>query len=81
MWCRVMGDLKEQIAITLWHRFAPEGHMEWSEEKHAAEYRDAADAVLFLARSSLGANADHTNLSQDDIDGMTIDEIADAVSR
>ena len=46
------NDLKEQIAINLWHRFAPEGHMEWSEERHAAEYRDAADAVLFLARSA-----------------------------
>lgn len=48
-----MTDIKEQIAIALWHRFAPEGHMEWSEERHAAEYRDAADSVLFLARSSL----------------------------
>jgi len=48
----VTNDLKEQIAINLWHRFAPEGHMEWSEERHAAEYRDAADAVLFLARSA-----------------------------
>lgn len=53
-----MTDLKEQIAINLWHRFAPEGHMEWSEERHAAEYRDAADAVLFLAHSSKKSEAD-----------------------
>lgn len=44
------ADLKEKIAISLWHRFAPENHEEWTEETHAAEYRDAADAILFLAR-------------------------------
>jgi hypothetical protein len=49
----VTADLKERIAINLWHRFAPEGHMEWAEERHAAEYRDAADAVLFLAQSHM----------------------------
>lgn len=45
-------DLKEKIAIGLWHRFAPESHEEWSEETHASEYRDAADGVLFLARQA-----------------------------
>ena len=45
-----MTDQAEQIAIALWHRFAPEGHMEWSEETHQAEYRDAADAVLLFTR-------------------------------
>lgn len=43
-------DLKERVAINLWHRFAPESHEEWSEETHSAEYRDAADAILFLIR-------------------------------
>ncbi len=42
--------LRERIAIALWHRFAPEHHMEWSEEHHQTEYLDAADAVLILTR-------------------------------
>ena len=47
-------DLKERIAIALWHRFAPDHHMEWSEESHAAEYREAAEAVMILGRRSFG---------------------------
>ena len=39
----------ERIAIALWHRFAPSSSIEWAEETHAAEYRDAANAVLAIA--------------------------------
>lgn len=39
--------MRETVAILLWHRFAPNHHMEWEEETHKAEYLDAADAVIF----------------------------------
>lgn len=42
--------LPETVALALWHRFAPEHHTEWADETHRAEYLDAADAVLALAR-------------------------------
>jgi hypothetical protein len=45
------GLLRERIAINLWHKFAPEHHMEWEEETHQAEYLLAADDVLFLTRN------------------------------
>ena len=41
------STMRETIAILLWHRFAPESHMEWEGETYKAEYLDAADAVLF----------------------------------
>lgn len=46
-------SLIEQTAIVLWHRFAPESHMEWPEETHAAEYRDAAEEVLKVSYARL----------------------------
>ena len=39
-------DMIERIAVALWHRFAPDYSLEWENETHAAEYRDAARAVL-----------------------------------
>lgn len=42
----IRDPLMEQAAIMLWHRFAPESHMEWPEETHAAEYRGAAEEIL-----------------------------------
>jgi hypothetical protein len=43
-----MSNLKERIAVYLWHRFAPESHAEWDEERHQAEYRDAAEGVMII---------------------------------
>lgn len=38
----------EQLAILLWHRFAPDDHIEWEDETHKAEYRDVAEAAIAL---------------------------------
>jgi len=45
----VADGVIEQAAILLWHRFAPEDHIEWEDDQHQAEYRMAASAVLALA--------------------------------
>lgn len=42
---RRAADPRLFIAIRLWHRFAPEGVMDWEEEKHKAEYLDAVDGI------------------------------------
>jgi hypothetical protein len=42
----------ERIAIALWRRFAPDYSVEWSDETHAAEYRDAAQMVLEIAHGA-----------------------------
>ena len=39
----------ERIAIALWHRFAPGSSIEWADEIHKAEYRDAAREVVEIA--------------------------------
>ena len=78
-----MTDLKEQIAIALWHRFAPEWHVDWSEEEYQAEYRDAADAVLLLAQPpaaqvspALTANGVCLNCGTDESFGCDCNEVA-----
>jgi hypothetical protein len=38
----------EAAAIALWHRFAPDDHMEWEDETHKGEYRHVAEALLPL---------------------------------
>lgn len=42
---RRAADPRLYIAIRLWHRFAPEGAMDWEEEKHRAEYLAAVDGI------------------------------------
>lgn len=45
-----VADVQEKLAIMLWHRFAPEHHLEWEGETHKAEYRLVArDALPMLA--------------------------------
>jgi hypothetical protein len=39
-------DMIERVALELWHRFAPDHHIEWAEEIHKAEYLDAARAAI-----------------------------------
>ena len=46
-------EMIEQGAKALWHRFAPGHHMEWEDEPHKAEYRQAA-ADLFALRAQEG---------------------------
>jgi hypothetical protein len=45
----------EAEAISLWHRFAPDDRIEWDEEPHKAEYRDAARSILESYRARLAA--------------------------
>lgn len=42
---RRKADPRLYIALRLWHRFAPEGHMDWEEERHQAEYLGAVDGI------------------------------------
>ena len=42
---RRAADPRLYMAIRLWHRFAPEHHMDWEEESHKAEYLDAVDGI------------------------------------
>lgn len=42
---RRAADPRLFIALRLWHRFAPEGVMDWEEEAHKAEYLDAVDGI------------------------------------
>lgn len=44
----------EQIAVLLWHRFAPEYHIEWQDEQHKAEYLDVAKAVIAIIDGAKG---------------------------
>lgn len=37
---------REEGAKILWHRFAPDHHIEWEDESHKAEYLAAYDAIL-----------------------------------
>ena len=39
-------DMIERIAICLWHRFGAPHQLEWQDESHKAEFRDAARAVI-----------------------------------
>jgi hypothetical protein len=41
-------QVRESVAIALWHRFAPDHIGTFEEELHKAEYRAAADAVIAL---------------------------------
>ena len=42
---RRAADPRLYLALRLWHRFAPEGHTDWDEESHKAEYLGAIDAI------------------------------------
>ena len=42
---RRTADPRLYMAIRLWHRFAPESHMDWEEERHKAEYLAAVDGI------------------------------------
>jgi hypothetical protein len=42
---RRIADPRLYIAIRLWHRFAPEGAVDWNEDKHKAEYLAAVDGI------------------------------------
>lgn len=46
----LLHPVTEAVARLLWHRFAPDHHMDWEEEPHKAEYLDAASDVIFRAR-------------------------------
>ncbi len=48
----------EAEAISLWHRFAPDDRIEWDEEPHKAEYRDAARSILESYRARLAARGE-----------------------
>jgi hypothetical protein len=39
-------DRLEAAAIALWHRMAPDYRMDWDEEPHKTEYRDAVRVVM-----------------------------------
>jgi hypothetical protein len=43
------GLTVEEVAQVLWHRFAPEHHIDWADEVHKAEYIAAAEAILYAA--------------------------------
>lgn len=45
-WKATQESRIEKAAIVLWHRFAPDGSLEWEDETHKAEFRDAARAAL-----------------------------------
>jgi hypothetical protein len=40
-----MNDVRTQIAISLWHRWADVSHIEWENESHKAEYLMAVDDI------------------------------------
>lgn len=40
----------EDVAIALWHRFAPDYELDWEDESHKAEYRDAAKAIVLMCK-------------------------------
>lgn len=42
---RRIADPRLYIALRLWHWFAPEGHDDWEEEPHKAEYLGAVDRI------------------------------------
>jgi len=42
------SEASEELAKLLWHRFAPEHHIEWEDEPHKAEYRSTAEDALKL---------------------------------
>ncbi len=42
---RRIADPRLYIAIRLWHRFAPAGHVDWEEEPYKAEYLSAIDGI------------------------------------
>lgn len=52
------GEQTEEIAQVLWHRVAPDHHIEWSDETNKAEYRDAASAILHAVLEQGGEQAD-----------------------
>jgi hypothetical protein len=39
-------ELRERIALEIWHRWAENGTIEWEDETHKAEYLMCADAIL-----------------------------------
>ena len=41
---------RELAAIELWHRFAPGSQLDWEDETHKAEYRDAVAAVMEIVK-------------------------------
>lgn len=74
---RRVADPRLYIAVRLWHRFAPEGVMDWDEDQHKAEYLHAVDGIetgdlfnLLLRR---------LNYDGPDTASLTLGEIARAV--
>lgn len=51
---------QEAIAKLLWHRFGDSSVEEWEDETHKAEFLEAADDVIFRARSRDLAPPDET---------------------
>lgn len=43
-------DMIERIAIALWHRFGSPHQIEWHDDVHKAEFRDAAKSVVKAMR-------------------------------
>lgn len=70
------GNARIEIAIGLWHHFAPESSIEWSDDAHKAEYLRAVDDITTGQLFNLLVN--RLNYDGSDTASLTLGEIARA---
>lgn len=70
------GNARTEIAIGLWHHFAPEYAIEWSDDAHMADYLGAVDDITTGQLFNL--LVDRLNYDGSDTASLTLGEIARA---
>lgn len=72
-----MSDVRTEIAIGLWHKFASPYHIEWENETHKAEYLMAVDDIT--TRQLLDLLLSRINFDGMDPNSFSIAELGRAI--
>lgn len=71
------GDARVEIAVRLWHKFAPESSITWEDEAHKSEYLLAVDDIT--AGQLFNLLVARLNYDGPDTSSLTLGEVARAV--